>query len=42
MGPPVEHRVPPEQVKAELAQAGWAFQAAFDFLPEQFFYVFAR
>lgn len=42
MGPPVDHRVPPEQVKAELAQAGWAFQVAHDFLPEQFFYVFTR
>lgn len=42
MGPPVDHRVPPERVKAELAEAGWAFQAAHDFLPEQFFYVFTR
>lgn len=42
MGPPVDHRVPPEQVKAELAEAGWKFSAAHDFLPEQFFFVFTR
>ncbi len=42
LGPPAEHKVPPEQVKAELAQAGWTFAAAHDFLPEQFFYLFTR
>lgn len=42
MGPPAEHKVPPEQVRAELEQAGWTFERAHDFLPEQFFYVFTR
>jgi ubiquinone/menaquinone biosynthesis C-methylase UbiE len=42
MGPPADHKVPPEQVRQELQQAGWTFERAHDFLPEQFFYVFTR
>lgn len=42
MGPPAEHKVPPEQVREELAAAGWALAASHDVLPEQFFLVFSR
>lgn len=40
MGPPVEAKVPPDQVQKELEAAGYALQAAQSFLPEQFFLVF--
>lgn len=41
-GPPDSEKVPPEQVAKELAEAGYAQSASFDFLPEQFFVVFTR
>ncbi|MEW6435371.1 MAG: class I SAM-dependent methyltransferase [Myxococcota bacterium] len=41
-GPPDSEKVPPEQVAKELAEAGYAQVASFDFLPEQFFLVFTR
>jgi cyclopropane fatty-acyl-phospholipid synthase-like methyltransferase len=34
-GPPVEFRFTPEQISAELAQAGFALAAEHDFLPRQ-------
>lgn len=40
-GPPKRSRVAPERVKAELAAAGYALAAEHDFLPEQYFLVFA-
>jgi SAM-dependent methyltransferase len=42
MGPPPEHRIPPESVDAELAAAGWHRSGAHDFLPHQYFLVYAR
>lgn len=39
-GPPRAARVSPEQVKAELAQAGYVLQAEHGFLPYQYFLVF--
>ena len=39
-GPPVAARVAPEQVRAELAQAGYALVAEHGFLPRQYFLVF--
>lgn len=36
VGPPAAHKIPPDQVDAELAQAGWAFAEAHDLLPYQF------
>lgn len=40
-GPPQRSRVAPERVKAEMAAAGYALAAEHDFLPEQYFLVFA-
>jgi len=39
-GPPPEFRFTPEQIGAELAQAGFALQTSHDFLPRQLFLVF--
>ncbi|HTL25042.1 MAG TPA: class I SAM-dependent methyltransferase [Burkholderiales bacterium] len=39
-GPPVEHRIPPEQVKAEMERAGYRLAEQPDFLPHQYFLVF--
>jgi SAM-dependent methyltransferase len=39
-GPPVEFRFTPEQISAELAQAGFALQTSHDFLPQQIFLVY--
>jgi SAM-dependent methyltransferase len=41
MGPPDEHKIPAEQVKAELAEAGYTLVAEHGFLPNQHFLVFA-
>ena len=35
-GPPVDQRLTPDAVKAELATAGWTFERAIDGLPHQF------
>jgi hypothetical protein len=40
-GPPKSERIPPAQVQAELARAGFLLSKAHDFLPKQFFLVFA-
>jgi cyclopropane fatty-acyl-phospholipid synthase-like methyltransferase len=40
-GPPRRARVPPDVVKQELARAGYALVAEHDFLPDQYFLVFA-
>lgn len=40
-GPPVQHRIPPEQVKAEMERAGYRLAEQPDFLPYQYFLVFA-
>jgi ubiquinone/menaquinone biosynthesis C-methylase UbiE len=40
-GPPKAARIPPEQVTTELAGAGYALQREHDFLPRQYFLVFA-
>ncbi len=40
MGPPDAHKVPAEQVKAEMAEAGYAVAAQYGFLPNQDFVVF--
>jgi SAM-dependent methyltransferase len=39
-GPPVEFRVTPEQVTAELAKAGFTLQTRHDFLPRQMFLIY--
>jgi SAM-dependent methyltransferase len=39
-GPPKGERIPPAQVKAELARAGYALSKEHAFLPQQFFLVF--
>lgn len=39
-GPPVEFRFTPDQISAELAQAGFRLQASHDFLPQQVFLVY--
>ena len=41
IGPPVRARIAPEQVKAELALAGYALVQDHDFLPNQYFLIFA-
>ncbi len=41
VGPPKAARIAPEQVKAELARAGYALQQEHGFLPNQYFLVFA-
>ncbi|HEV8095427.1 MAG TPA: class I SAM-dependent methyltransferase [Burkholderiales bacterium] len=40
-GPPPKHRIPPEQVKAEMERAGYRLQEEPGFLPHQYFLVFA-
>jgi SAM-dependent methyltransferase len=40
-GPPVKHRIPPDQVKAEMERAGYRLEDQPDFLPHQYFLVFA-
>jgi SAM-dependent methyltransferase len=39
-GPPKKERIPPAQVKAELAGAGYTLAKEHEFLPQQFFLVF--
>ena len=39
-GPPVQHRIPPEQVKTEMERAGYRLAEQPDFLPHQYFLVF--
>jgi len=39
-GPPKAARIAPEQVKAELARAGYALAEEHAFLPRQYFLVF--
>jgi SAM-dependent methyltransferase len=39
-GPPLEHRISPEKVTAELNVAGYSLVAAYQFLPRQYFLVF--
>jgi SAM-dependent methyltransferase len=39
-GPPVEHRISPEKVIAELSAAGYSLTATHQFLPRQYFLVF--
>ena len=39
-GPPVEFRYSPEQISAELAQAGFILAESYDFLPRQHFLIF--
>jgi len=40
-GPPKQERITPERVKAELGRAGYTLAKEHDFLPNQFFLVFA-
>ncbi len=40
-GPPAAYRVPPSRVEAEMRSAGYRLLAAHDFLPRQYFLVFA-
>jgi hypothetical protein len=40
-GPPRRDRIAPEQVKAEMARAGYRLAAEHGFLPNQYFLVFA-
>jgi predicted methyltransferase len=42
LGPPPRARVAPEQVKRELAKAGYVLAEEYDFLPNQYFLVFSR
>jgi SAM-dependent methyltransferase len=42
VGPPVEHRLPPEQIEAEMAKAGFRLARRETFLPYQYFLVFER
>ena len=39
-GPPVKHRIPPDQVKTEMERAGYRLDAQPDFLPNQYFLLF--
>jgi cyclopropane fatty-acyl-phospholipid synthase-like methyltransferase len=39
-GPPAEFRFTPEQIKKEMAEAGYAIDAEHDFLPRQLFLIF--
>ncbi|OFW30275.1 MAG: hypothetical protein A3H97_09330 [Acidobacteria bacterium RIFCSPLOWO2_02_FULL_65_29] len=39
-GPPVEFRFTPDQISAELAQAGFRLQARHEFLPQQVFLIY--
>lgn len=40
VGPPPDHKVPPEQVQAELTSAGYVLSADLDVLPYQFVHVY--
>ena len=40
-GPPLKHRIPPDQVKAEMERAGYRLAEQPGFLPYQYFLVFA-
>lgn len=40
-GPPAEHRIAPERVRAEMEQAGYRLLEEHGFLPNQYFLVFA-
>lgn len=40
-GPPRKHRISPERVSAEMERAGYRSAARHDFLPNQYFLVFA-
>jgi hypothetical protein len=40
-GPPLEVRLPSERVANELAEAGFALVESHDFLPREYFLVFA-
>ncbi len=40
VGPPPGHKIAPDKVRAELAQAGWHFERAVDGLPYQYVLVF--
>jgi cyclopropane fatty-acyl-phospholipid synthase-like methyltransferase len=40
-GPPARHRIASETVREEMARAGYALAASHDFLPNQYFLVFA-
>ena len=40
-GPPVEFLLTPDQITAELAQAGFTLQTQHDFLPRQMFLIYA-
>jgi len=40
IGPPVQHRIPPEKVIEELTAAGYTLAESHDFLPRQYFLVF--
>ncbi len=42
MGPESSQKVPPDQVEAELKEAGYRLVQTHGFLPEQFFLVFAQ
>jgi hypothetical protein len=39
-GPPAEFRFTPDQISAELANAGFALQTSHDFLPRQIFLIY--
>ncbi|MFZ5468545.1 MAG: class I SAM-dependent methyltransferase [Myxococcota bacterium] len=41
-GPPDAHKVPPEEVIAELSAAGFLLEADHEFLPHQYFLVFSQ
>ncbi len=40
IGPPDEHKLPPEQVNVEMGQAGYELRETHDFLPHQYFLIF--
>jgi SAM-dependent methyltransferase len=42
IGPPAQHRIPPEQVTHELAAAGYVLTEKFEFLPRQYGLIFKK
>jgi len=42
IGPPPQHRIPPEQVTEELGAAGYSLVKAYQILPRQYFLVFQK
>lgn len=42
VGPPVSARIPPDRVRSELENGGYALSQAHDFLPNQYFLVFVQ